>query len=407
LVVGSGTTTQTWTVAGQAGAQPCGPTSTSSAALDVRITGPAQTNIGENATFEITVTNRSPTKMANLRIKDSLDPGLEHPAANSRNAIERILNELNPGASQQIRVTVRVSKSGRLCQNVEVTGPSVPTATAQACLVAVGGDTSQAPSAKATITVKMQCPDRQLAVGETAKFTIDITNTGSAPLQNVKIFDRYDRVFQPVMATDGYRQENDGLAWTIDQLSPGRTMQLGVHCTCQSAAGSACNQVQVTASDGTSFSDKACLEIREAATPDNTKPSTPSSQQGNVTPPGGLALSAICLHSPVAVGKQVTYEIRIRNESTDAYRLVGVTATVPDGMTPAPIGTVGPEGIQPQIDGQTVRFEPISELRPGASLVYRVRVQTKQAGKDLRLHVEAIASGLPKPLVQEASTEVF
>jgi hypothetical protein len=87
--------------------------------------------------------------------------------------------------------------------------------------------------------------------------------------------------------------------------------------------------------------------------------------------------------------------------------LVSVAATVPEGMTPAPIGTVGPDGIQPKIEGQVVRFDPVSELRAGESVVYRVRVQAKQAGREFHFHVETTAAGLPKPLVQEATTEVF
>ena len=57
------------------------------------------------------------------------------------------------------------------------------------------------------------------------------------------------------------------------------------------------------------------------------------------------------------------------------------------------------------VDGKTIRFEKTAELRPGDSLVYRVRVQTKQPGR-WRFRAELTAATLARPLVQEASTEV-
>ena len=45
------------------------------------------------------------------------------------------------------------------------------------------------------------------------------------------------------------------------------------------------------------------------------------------------------------------------------------------------------------------------ELQPGGSLIYRVRVQTKQPGR-WRFRAELTAATIAQPIVQEASTEV-
>ena len=404
--------------AGGLKARDCATTTITTASLDVRITGPAQAKVGEHVTFEITVTNLSQTAVSNLTIKDRLDSGLEHQATNQQNAIERLLGELAAGASQRIQVTVRVTKAGRLCQNVEISGPSVATATAQACVMAVGdGQTPTAPGVvppgvggqqptqppTPTLSVKISCPNKQLTVGERAQFTIEITNTGTAPLRNLKVVDRYDEALLPAFATDGFRVEGDGLVWMIDTLPAGRMTPLVVQCTCEAAAARACNRVSVTTSDGGKVEDEACLEIREAAPPPVTQPP----EQTPTTPSGGLTLWVSGLHNPVAVGKKLTYEIRLRNEGSDSFRQLIVTATVPDGMVLAPIGTVGPDGAQPTIEGRTIRFDPVPEIRPDKLLVYRVRVLAKQPGREFRFHVEATAAGLPRPLVQEATTEVI
>jgi hypothetical protein len=76
-------------------------------------------------------------------------------------------------------------------------------------------------------------------------------------------------------------------------------------------------------------------------------------------------------------------------------------------MTPAPLGTVGPDSTPYKVDGQTVRFDAVPEVRSGAMLVYRVRALAKKPGREFKFHVEATADSLPKPLVQEATTEVI
>ena len=99
----------------------------------MRITSPAQptVEVGSRVTFQIIVTNRGPTAAVGLRIKDRLGQGLEHREANRQNAIERMLGELGAGQSRQVAVTLRVTKPGRLCHTVEVSGPNVATASAR------------------------------------------------------------------------------------------------------------------------------------------------------------------------------------------------------------------------------------------------------------------------------------
>lgn len=397
-------------------ARECVSTTITTASLDVRITGPAQAKVGEKATFTITVTNLSQTPVANLTIRDQLDAGLKHPAVNSRNAIEKSLGTLAAGSSQPINVAVEITQAGRLCQNVQVSGPGVATVTAQKCVEAVAaGETSPAPNVippstgeqrtppnsptPPSLSVKVSCPNQQLAVGEKAQFTIEVTNTGVAPVKNITVLDTYDPELYPAMATQGYRPEGNGLAWTIDDLPAGKTVTLGVHCNCEKKAMRACNRVRVTTPDGGAAEGDACLEITEPAA--QTPPTTPQP-----TTQGGLELSVIGLHNPVTAGKIITYEVRLRNESEQPFRQVVVTATAPEGMTPAPIGTVGPGETKSTIDGQMIRFDPIAELRAGELLLYRIRVLAKQPGLDYRFHVEAIAEGLDRPLVQEATTEV-
>jgi uncharacterized repeat protein (TIGR01451 family) len=405
----------------------CATTTITAASLNIDVKGPTQATVGSSVTFEIIVTNLSQAPVSKLVIKDRLGQGFEHSAVNQQNAIERVLGDLAAGASQRITVTLRVTKPGQLCHTVEVSGPNITMATKQACLTAVagsgtpgaappfGGGEQPKPSVVApTFSVKKTGPS-QLKVGETARFTIDVTNTGSAALQNLKVLDRYDATLLPVLATDGYRiEDGGGLAWTIDNLPAGKTTQLGVHCECKTAAAKTCNRVTVTTPDGAKMEDEACLEIQASTPPPvtppptTTPPETTRPQTPATTPAAdGLTMSVVGLRNPVVAGKELTYEIQVSNTGSTSHRQVSVTATLPpEGMLFIPLGTVGPGPTKFNIEGKTIRFDPVLEVKPNESLIYRVRVQTKQAGQ-FRFHAELTAPSLSKSLTQEASTEVF
>ena len=117
-------------------------------------------------------------------------------------------------------------------------------------------------------------------------------------------------------------------------------------------------------------------------------------------------LSVAGLRPLVTAGKELTYEISVTNKTAAALRQMSVTATVPEGMALSPLGTTGPGQTKFNVDGATVRFDPVSELSPGQSLTYLVRVQTKRPGQ-FKFRVRAGASSLPKTIEKEASTEVF
>ena len=112
------------------------------------------------------------------------------------------------------------------------------------------------------------------------------------------------------------------------------------------------------------------------------------------------------LYNPVAAGKELTYRIVVTNKGTVPYRQVSVTATVPEGMVPDPLGTVGPAGAKFAIEGQTVRFDPLADAPAGDSFTYSVRVLAKQPGR-YSFRAELSSPALSQPLVQEAGTEVF
>ncbi len=392
--------------------------------VDVKLTGPTQATVGGQVTFDIVVTNHSQAAATGLVITDRFDEGLEHALAKTEEAavrkIERDLGDLAPGQWQRLTVTFHVTRPGRLSHTVEVKGDNGIQASAQASLTAVEPtsarpqsplDQSPPVSVNKSIMADDGSPATDAAglpsrrVGQIVRFLIEVTNNSTEPLQDLTLVDRYDPSLVQVAASDGYRYQSplqtvaaeqdasepagqnpppdNALTWTIDSLPAGATTRFKVHCRCLKVAAKARNQAVVTTPDGQHFEDDVYLEIRPTL--------------------GGLAVTAVDLRDPVAVGRGTTYEIQVTNQADAPHQDVAVVATVPVGMMPDRLGTSGPA--KPNIQGQVIRFQPVAELPTGQTLTYRVRVQTRQVG-EVTFRAEVTSRDQPQPLTAEETTEV-
>ncbi len=455
LVVGSGMTTVTW-APGAVGqplttgpAVPSGPTppvtpgtpvTAPVARLDVKLTGPTQVNVGSKATFRATVTNRGTATARNLIIRDRFDPGLEHEQATG--LIERSLGDLSAGQARVIEITFRAVKAGKLCHIVEVTGEGGLRATDQACVTAVAaaapgstypspatqfpgksegptpGQTPTAPgTAKPALSVtvsvrkiaphgqpatRQERPDslerrrgEQFSVGDWAAFYIEVTNSGTQTLSNVTVTADHDPPLSPELATEGNKRIGNSLTWLISSIPPGRTYALESHCECKSVSARACLRVRAKAAIGPQAEAETCVQIAPS-TGTAIGPKLP----GDVTVAPPLEVVISDLFDPIAMGERQTYVITVTNLGQVSDRQVRLTVTLPPQMTLEKLGTGGPPNVEVEAAaGQTVRFSPLAELRPGKQnkAEYRVRAWARQPGKAVaRAEVTSLNNPLPK-----------
>ncbi len=360
-------------------AQNCLATTVVSGALEVAVVGPQQALVGEPVTFEVTLTNRSNAPATNLLLVDAFDAGLVHEISAGR--IERDLADLAAGETRRVPVTFRAARPGRQCNRVEVRSGGGLRGSAEACLMVYEAQRGQ----PAQLSVRKSGPTR-VAVGEKALFNIDVTNTGSVPATGIKVADNYDPSLNPTAASTGRTVVGANLIWQVPVLEPGQTIRLQVECQCIQPASRACNRVTVTAEGGGRSDSEACLEI--------------------VSAPAALDVQVSDLRDFVAVGKELTYEILVRNVGATSDNMVSVVATASQQMTPLPIGTGVAGGlVRFNIDGQSVRFEPVAEVRAGETLRFRVVVRANLVG-DARLRVEVRSARAAAPIVQEESTSI-
>ena len=416
-------------------AEDCATTTVLQPTLEVRVTGPDTARLGERVTFAITVTNRGSTPATNVTIKDTFDPGLEHDVAKS--PIDRELGTLAAGSSRDdLGVTFRVTQLGRLCQTVEVTGDGFqPTREVHCINVASDGQppATEPPVAPppateppADVPLPMTTPQPGLRVdkrgpprarvGDKIVFDLTITNTGDTDLTDVKVVDKYERGLVPIRVSEGWAVEDEKLTWTFPIIRPGESRQLQVETRCDEALR-ACSRASVTAAGGLVVADEACLQIDPAPpgtdesppggarlepAPENgeTQPALPGAETGGPA----LKLQITDLRDEVAVGRTVTYEVTITNPRNSSDRNVELVVNVPVGMTPLTVGTVAPSNFT--INGRVVRFNPVSEIRPGETLIYRIPVRADRAGRFV-VEAKAISGGQKDPLLVTEETNIY
>ncbi len=385
------------------GPSPTGPSPTGSPAAPVTplavSLAPAQTaaTVGGEVKFIISVSNNGATTITGGHIRVRFSPELAYEKAGGKDLIEHLLPALRAGETRQLALTIRVVKAGQASLGVEVTGPGIPSASAQAVVTAVGGRSPAAP-APATLSVTLTGPDKPAAVGDTVQFTIAVKNTGTTVVQNVQVAGRCDSVLKPDNATVGFRVVDKSLVWNIDSLGVGKEVRFAIECKCLAAAAKATTSFTVSLPDGSQATREASVEILQPEKPKSPPAPPPTPASPPKATGGGLSLSAASLTNPARPGSQLTYEIRLTNKENVTYHQVVVTAKVPEGMTPVALGTVGATIDYPS---QTIRFNPVAELPPDKTQTYQVRVLAKQPGT-YHLHVEMATPDLPKPMAVDS-----
>ena len=286
-----------------AGLSPSGPPAAPGTTLAVLI-APTQTTatVGDQLKFIFSVSNYGQTTISGGVIRVRFDPGLVYEKAGVKieNLIQHQLPDLRAGETRPLAMVVRVVRAGRASLSVEVAVPGIAPASAQAVVTAVGGAAPSAPPAANPLSVTITGPEKRLAVGDTAQFTIDVKNTGGAALQNVQVADRYDPPLAPANATVGWKIAGRSLVWNIDSLRAGQAARFVVECKCQAASPEAYSRVTVALPDGGQTANEASVEILQP----EKQPGPPALPPTAPTPPmksaaEGLLLRAIGLANPV------------------------------------------------------------------------------------------------------------
>ncbi len=100
--------------------------------VELQLTGPAQTVVGGQVTFDLVLINRGDAAATGLVLTDRFDDGLVHAAA--ANPIQKGISPIEPHQARRMAIVFKVVKPGRLCNIIELTGDGGLNTSAQACV---------------------------------------------------------------------------------------------------------------------------------------------------------------------------------------------------------------------------------------------------------------------------------
>ena len=216
-------------------------------------------------------------------------------------------------------------------------------------------------------------------LGRPAVYEITVANTGDAPARNTTLVDTVDSGAQFSRASDGGNLQGSQVVWNLGDLAPG-----------------ASKKVTVT------------LVTRERRTIRNTATATAycaeasASTSTEVKGIPAMLLEVIDVDDPDEVGTDETYVITVTNQGSADGTGIVIECTLPEQQefvrAEAPT--------KHNVRGKTIRFDPLPELAPKASVVYRVIVKGVGTG-DVRFGVKMTSDQLSSPVTETESTNIY
>lgn len=336
--------------------------------LEVVKKGPASIELGEEASWTVTVTNNGSAPATNVVVTDTL-PDAFTPTSSLRQPI----GDLAPGQAKTVRYTAKAVKQGNFSNRAvaaydggqEGGSGSSPVASSPIAVVQSG------------IRVRKSGP-AEAYVFKPEVFEITIENTGDTDLKNVRITNILPAGSSVADNARG-RVSGNAIGWMIPNL-PAGSSQLITTEIAATRKGSATNTVKLLSENGLEASDS--VTTNWLAVP-------------------GVTVSITDSKDPVRVREATTYSIQVRNQGEFEPVSGTVTVTFNDSIKPTSVAG----NAQGTITGQTVTF-PRTTLEPGKDTNLSITAEGANIGPG-RAVMEFSADFLKEPIISQETTNVY
>ncbi len=372
--------------------------------VDVQIRPMQNTNeveIGNEAKFEVTVTNKSTQTLNNIRVSLQSTPGLLHSRTNS-NSVENVIGFLRVGQPETLPADFRVDGAGQLSVQVKVSAEGQELATQSAVIMGVPA-VPKRPSL--SLILESDAGQNAVAVGTEFSARWAVNNTGPVLLRTPVINMQHSPNLQVVQANGGW-QLSEGVEY-IEANRLGRWTRLGDiapngrlgYFTARFrviAAGPASIDVAVEA-DGVGDRKNITLEARNNGAGEILPGGMPNGPPGGPLPNGPLNKPELTLKSPsekrlsvtiqpvtnsIRKGDVGTYEITIANLVNKPDQRVALSILMPKG---AVLKSIRAKDLQYKLSNsdRQIDLEPIKYFRANDSFscVIQLRHDEVAAGE--------------------------
>jgi uncharacterized repeat protein (TIGR01451 family) len=355
--------------------------------IAVAVTGMEMCKAGEEAIFQLRVSNSGTGPAQRMVVQAVLTEGLLH-AQGAK--LEMEMANLAAGETRTVPLRVSAAKAGLQACQVTVAAEGSPDSTARASVNVV----------EPLLQIAQSGPAKCLVRAEPT-YEITLTNPGTATTDPVGLYAVLPEGFEYVHASDNaaFSASNRAVVWKLAGLAPSGTKTVSLKLRSIAAGDGLLRTIAQTAPEqpvvgpaGVGVLAKPTTRVLEAKTETSIK------SEGVAA----VRFEVLDLDDPVEVGKEAVYEVRVTNQGTGACTNVQLVAAIAEGTEYK--GSSGPTQVKAQ--GQHLVFEPIATLAAKGEAVYRVKIRGSGAG-DSRFRVQLTCDQVRTPVVKEESTRFY
>jgi uncharacterized repeat protein (TIGR01451 family) len=322
---------------------------------------------GDRVTFRLRVSNHGDAPVRNVKLYDTLPPGLQHPAGKILGITN--LGDLPPGESRPFTLETTAIQAGKFRNELLAQADGGIEARTGVSVVVT----------EPSLSLRVDGP-KQGVTQRDIDFRLELANPGPATAKRLRLVQALPPTFEAVAASTGanFDATQHALVWSLSDLAPNQRQVLTF-------------RVKATAAGD--------WPLDTAVLADNI-PETRAANVLRIEGVPALKLDVRAREEQLGVGDKTVYTMHVFNQGDAPCPGVRLTATLPDEVTP--LDVEGP--VSGKIEKQQVRFAPLDKLPPRGDAVYRIHVRGQQAGKG---HVRAELAADKQPAVQsEVSIQV-
>jgi uncharacterized repeat protein (TIGR01451 family) len=338
--------------------------------LDVVKQGPTHIELGEIATWTVTVTNNGTANATGVVVTDTLPEAFE-----PTSSLRQVIGTLSTGETRTVEYSAKAVAQGEFRNHAVATYEGGPDSSSDAS----ASHHSSVPITvvQSGIRVRKNGPE-EAYVFKPVPFTITIENTGDTDLKNVRITDLLPEGSS--VADNGRgRVSGNAIGWMIPNLPAGASQLITTEIAA-TGTGQSTNTVKVLTENGLEASDT--VTTNWLAVP-------------------GVTVSITDTKDPVRVNEATIYKIKVSNQGK--FEPVSGTVTVTFNDKIKPISVAG--DAQGTIDGQTVTF-PRTTLEPGKDTELSITAEGANIGPG-RAAMNFSADFLSDPIISQETTNVY
>ncbi|MHC4749464.1 MAG: hypothetical protein ACYTFW_06270 [Planctomycetota bacterium] len=331
-------------------------------------TAPAEVLLCDSIPTKFVVANAGTGSVPNVKIIETLPPGLRTTDGKSQLVFEA--GTLMAGQSRQFSTELRATKAGTYVSKAVASSASGLRAESAETTTVVG---------LPVLTIRKTGFERQY-IGRPINYEITVTNKSDVSAKNTVIEDTIPEGVDSVKATAGAKLSGSKLVWEIGTLAPDASKKVVVSYT-PNSAGTLMSSATATAYCTETVTDS----VRTA-----------------VTGIPAVLLEVVDVEDPVRIGSRATYVIRVTNQGSATATNIRITCILEDNVRY--ISSAG--ATTSSMEGDTIRFLPLSNLAPKAKAAWRVVVEAVKPG-DMRFKAIMNVDQLTRPVEETESTHLY